>query len=256
MFLILPPGDGQGPRPTILTAYGGFGATAAPAYSPSIISWVLAGGSYAIAGVRGGGECGTGWHAAGSGANKPNAFADFTAAARWLTTHGWTTSEQLAIKGNSHSGLMVAVAITRNPELYAAAVCSGAPTDMLRYTRFGLGQWWINEFGNPENPDQLDTLLSYSPYHRVTPGTAYPAIVLASARHDPRVGAAHTRKFTAALQHATSSSKPILLRTEKGVGHGPRAVSRTVNAEADALAFCATHTGLNAVPGDRLSKHR
>lgn len=245
MFLILPPGHDHGPRPTILTAYGGFGATAAAAYSPTITSWVLAGGIYAIAGVRGGGEHGTSWHAVGSGTNKPHAFADFAAAARWLTTHGWTTPQLLAIKGNSHSGLMVAVAITRNPELYAAAVCSGAPTDMVRYPRFGLGQWWINEFGNPDNPDHLDTLLSYSPYHRVTPGTAYPAILLASARHDPRVGAAHTRKLTAALQHSTSSNKPILLRTEDGIGHGPRAASRTINAEADTLAFCAFHTGLD-----------
>ena len=80
MFLILPPGNDQIPRPTMLTAYCGFGAIAAAAYSPTITSWVLAGGIYAIAGVRGGGEQGTGWHAAGSGANKPNAFADFAAA--------------------------------------------------------------------------------------------------------------------------------------------------------------------------------
>ncbi|MBV9029294.1 MAG: S9 family peptidase [Pseudonocardiales bacterium] len=143
---------------------------------------------------------------------------------------------------------MAAVAVTRNPELYAAAVCSGALTDMIRYLRFDLGQWWRNEFGDPEDPTQLDTLLSYSPYHRVTPGTAYPAVLLTSARHDPHVGAAHTRKFTAALQHATSSDDPIVLRTEDGVGHGPRAASRTINAEADALAFCATHTGLDHKP--------
>jgi prolyl oligopeptidase len=152
---------------------------------------VSAGGVYAIAGVRGG-EYGTGWHAAGSDANKPHAFADFAAVARWLITHGWTTPEQLAIKGNSHSGLMVAVAITRNPELYAAAVCSGAPTDMLRYTRFGLGQWWINEFGNPEDPNQLDTLLSYSPYHHVTPGTPLPGHPAGQrTTRSPRRGRAH-----------------------------------------------------------------
>jgi prolyl oligopeptidase len=116
---------------------------------------------------------------------------------------------------------------------------------MIRYPHFGLGPWWINEFGDPNNRAQLDTLLSYSPYHRVTPGTAYPAILVASARHDQRVGAAHSRKFTASLQHATTSGKPILLRTEDAVGHGPRALSRWLDLEADTLAFCAHHTGLN-----------
>ncbi|MFF7788943.1 prolyl oligopeptidase family serine peptidase [Streptomyces sp. NPDC007991] len=243
LFLITPAGCGPGPRPTLLTAYGGFGATAAPAYSATILAWVAAGGVYAIAGVRGGGELGTTWHRAGSGMNKPTAFADYAAAARWLIAEGITARDQLAVKGSSHSGLMVAAAITRDPGLYAAAVCSGAPTDMVRYPRLGMGQWWLNEFGDPGNPDHLDVLLGYSPYHRVRPGTRYPAVLMVTARTDPRVGAAHTRKFTAALQHATAG-KPVVLRCEDGVGHGPRAASRSIEMEADALAFCATHTGL------------
>ncbi|MFE2879050.1 prolyl oligopeptidase family serine peptidase [Streptomyces roseus] len=244
MYLVLPPGPVEGPRPTILTAYGGFGATAAATYSPSLMAWVNAGGIYAIAGVRGGGEMGSDWHAAGRGPNKPNAFADFSAAARWLHTQGWTTPSQLAIRGSSHSGLMVAAALTRDPRQYAAAVCSDALTDMVRYPRFGLGAWWLEEFGDPEDPQVLQRLLSYSPYHNVQPGTTYPAVLLTSARHDPRVGAAHIRKFTAALQHATTSRGPVLLRTENDVGHGPRAASRLVDLQADALAFCAAYTGL------------
>ncbi|MFI6857921.1 prolyl oligopeptidase family serine peptidase [Streptomyces sp. NPDC050416] len=244
LFLITPAHCSPGPRPALLTAYGGFGATAAPAYSPTILAWVAAGGIYAIAGVRGGGERGITWHQAGMAMNKPTAFADYAAAARWLIAEGHTTPAQLAIKGASHSGLMVATAITRDPGLYAAAVCHGAPTDMVRYPRLGMGPWWINEFGDPDNPDHLDVLLSYSPYHRVQPGTRYPAVLMVTARTDLRVGSAHSRKFTAALQHATTSGKPVVLRCEDGVGHGPRAASRWIDMEADALAFCATHTGL------------
>jgi prolyl oligopeptidase len=251
MFLIAPADAGDGPRPTILIAYGGFGATAAPGYSPTIEAWVRSGGIYAIAGVRGGGEYGPRWHAAGRGMNKPNAFADFAAAARWLADQGWTTPGQLAIKGASHSGLMVAVAITRNPELYAAAVCQGALTDMVRYPGLGLGTWWLNEFGSPDNPDELDALLGYSPYHRVEPGTNYPAVLLISARTDPRVGAAHTRKLTAALQHATMSDQPVLLRTEDDVGHGLRTASRLIDQQTEVLAFCALHTGLDVSSFDR-----
>ncbi|MET9800594.1 prolyl oligopeptidase family serine peptidase [Streptomyces sp. NPDC006368] len=244
LFLVMPTDRGPGPRPTLLTAYGGFGARAAPAYSATIRAWVAAGGIYAIAGVRGGGEHGTTWHRAGSGVNKPTALADHAAAARWLIGSGLTDPGRLAVKGASHSGLMVAAAITRDPHLYAAAVCSGSLTDLVRYPRLGMGRWWIDEFGDPDDPAHLDVLLGYSPYHRVRPATRYPAVLMATARTDPRVGAAHTRKFTAALQHATTGGRPVVLRCEDGVGHGARAVSRWLDMEADALAFCAAHTGL------------
>ncbi|MGW0807998.1 prolyl oligopeptidase family serine peptidase [Nonomuraea sp. NPDC002799] len=244
MHLIAPSGR-TGPSPVLLTAYGGFGACMPPAYSPAITAWVRAGGTYAIASVRGGGEEGTGWHAAGRGANKPNAIADFLAAARWLIDHRRTTSRQLAIRGGSHSGFMVAAAITQAPELFAAAVCSDSVTDMLRYQHFGLGHLWRAEFGTAEDPDQFATLLSYSPYHRVRPGTAYPATLLTCPRADPRVDSLHTRKMTAALQHATTSGRPILLRCESGVGHGPRALDRWLALQTDVLAFCAAHTGLH-----------
>lgn len=248
VYLIAPAGHdpARGPRPALLHAYGGFGATAAPAYSPAIMAWVEAGGLYAIAAVRGGGERGTAWHAAGRGRNKPTAFADFAAVARWLIAAGHTAPGQLAVKGGSHAGLMAAVALTRDPGLYAAAVCSGAPTDMVRYPHLGMGRWWLAEFGDPADPKDLEVLLSYSPYHRVRPGTRYPAVLLTTGRTDERVGSAHTFKLTAALQHATASGRPVLLRCEDGVGHGMRAASRHIDAEADALAFCAVHTGLLA----------
>ena len=96
----------------------------------------------------------------------------------------------------------------------------------------------------PDDPGQLDTLLSYSPYHRVHPGIRYPAVLLVSGREDPRVGAAHSRKFAAALQHATSSGAPVLLRIGHGTGHAPRTATGSVDTDTDVLAFCAAHTGL------------
>ncbi|MGW8955592.1 prolyl oligopeptidase family serine peptidase [Streptomyces sp. NPDC055709] len=249
MYLVLPSREGPDTRPAILTAYGGFGASAAPSYNPSTVAWVKAGGIYAIASIRGGGEKGAAWHAAGSGPNKPNAFNDFSAAARWLIDQGWTTPAQLAIRGTSHSGLTVAAAITRDPTQYAAAICSDALTDMIRYPQFGLGTWWLKEFGDPNNQEDVDTLLNYSPYHNVTPDTPYPAILLTSPRHDPRVGEQHIKKFTAALQHATTSANPILLRTEDNVGHGERAASLLINLQTDTLAFCAAYTGLTTPEG-------
>ncbi|WP_129842524.1 prolyl oligopeptidase family serine peptidase [Streptomyces sp. RFCAC02] len=254
--LILPPdGPGaRGPLPTVLTAYGGFGATFAPGYSPTILAWVQAGGAYAVAGVRGGGDLGKQWHAAGSGPNKPTAFDDFAAAAAWLTAEGVTTPGQLAVKGTSHSGLMAAVALTRAPHGCAAAVVGAAVTDMVRYPLLGRGALWLGEFGDPGDPAALDTLLSYSPYHNVRPGTAYPAVLLTTHRTDPRVGAAHTRKFTAALQHATTGG-PVLLRTQDGAGHGPDTAAQWADLEADALAFCAVHTRMPGPPASPTVRH-
>jgi prolyl oligopeptidase len=57
----------------------------------------------------------------------------------------------------------------------------------------------------------------------------------------------HGRKMCAALQHATTAppdQRPILLRREAQVGHGARAVSRTIGLQADSLAFVAAQTGL------------
>ncbi|MFD0904696.1 prolyl oligopeptidase family serine peptidase [Actinomadura sediminis] len=243
MHLIARPG-GDGPRPLLLTAYGGFGASTPPAYSPAVAAWVEAGGVYAVASVRGGGEEGTGWHAAGRGRDKPNAVDDFTAAARALIDGGHTASDRLAIRGSSHSGFLVAAALTRCPELYAAAVITDAVTDMVRYHRFGIGRMWTEEFGTADDPEQLAVLLGYSPYHRVRAGTAYPPVLLTCPRTDPRVDSMHTRKMTAALQHATASSHPVLLRCEPGVGHGERSLSRWLGLQTDVLAFCAAHTGL------------
>lgn len=244
---VVAPSGGTGPRPALLTAYGGFGASTPPAYSPAIAAWVEAGGVYAVACVRGGGEGGRAWHAAGSGRNKPNAIADFTAAARALIDGGHTTPGRLAIRGSSHSGFMVAAAVTRRPELYAAAVISDAVTDMVRYHRFGIGRLWTEEFGTADDPGDLAVLLGYSPYHRVRPGTGYPSVLLTCPRTDPRVDSMHTRKMTAALQHAAASSpssRPVLLRCEDDVGHGERSLSRWLALQTDVLAFCAARTGL------------
>ena len=175
---------------------------------------------------------------------KQNVFDDFHAAAEALIRDGWTTAEQLAISGGSNGGLLVGAALTQRPDLYAAVVCSAPLLDMVRYERFGLGPSWRAEFGTAADPEQLGWLLSYSPYHRVREGVAYPAVLLTVFDGDSRVDPMHGRKMCAALQHASASGKPVLLRTEDGVGHSQRAVSRGVGVVADILAFFATQLGL------------
>jgi prolyl oligopeptidase len=171
-------------------------------------------------------------------------FDDFHAAAERLVADGWTTSDRLAISGGSNGGLLVGAALTQRPELYAAVTCSAPLLDMVRYEKFGLGATWNVEYGAADDPEQLAWLLSYSPYHRVREGVMYPAVLFTVFDGDTRVDPLHARKMCAALQHATASDRPVLVRREKDVGHGARALSRSVDLSADTLAFTARWTGL------------
>ncbi len=234
-------------RPAILYGYGGFNVSLTPAFSASILAWVEAGGVYAIAGLRGGSEEGEDWHRAGMRERKQNVFDDFHAAAQQLIDDGWTTSDQLTVWGGSNGGLLVGAAITQRPDLSAAAVCSAALLDMVRYERFGLGETWNDEFGTAADPAEFGWLISYSPYHRVQPGARYPAVLFTISDGDTRVDTMHVRKMCAAVQYATASpaaERPVLLRNEAQVGHGPRALSRSIALSADTLAFAAAQTGL------------
>ncbi|KAA8880620.1 S9 family peptidase [Nocardia colli] len=232
------------PRPTLLTAYGGFGASMSSAYSPIALAWVRAGGIYAVACIRGGGESGSAWHIAGRGRSKPRVFADFRDAARWLIDRNLTTPQQLAIRGMSNGGLLVAVAAVQHPELYAAVSCESPLADMIRYEHFGLGSQFCGEFGTAADAEDFACLYSYSPYHQVRKGIPYPALLVSTPAQDPRTDSMHARKFTAALQHATSSQSPVLLRVEHGVGHALRTKTQWIQLHSDALAFLSAHTGL------------
>jgi prolyl oligopeptidase len=244
MFVLSGTGTPGTPRPAVLYGYGGFNVSLTPAYSAQALSWVAAGGVWAVANLRGGSEHGEEWHRAGMRERKQNVFDDFAAAGEHLVEQGWTTHAQLGIFGGSNGGLLVGATLTQRPGLAAAVVCSAPLLDMVRYELFGLGRTWNDEYGTAEDPTELGWLLGYSPYHSVREGTAYPAVLITTFESDTRVHPLHGRKLAAALQHATGVEAPVVLRREVSVGHGARAVSRTVGLAADQLAFLAQHTGL------------
>ncbi len=251
VFVLSGSGRPDTPRPAVLYGYGGFNVSLTPAYTAQALAWVAAGGIWAVANLRGGSEHGEEWHRAGMRERKQNVFDDFAAAGEHLVAQGWTTHGQLAVMGGSNGGLLVGATLTQRPDLAAAVVCSAPLLDMVRYERFGLGRTWNDEYGTAEDPVELGWLLGYSPYHAVREGTAYPAVLVTTFESDTRVDPLHGRKLAAALQHATASGAPVLLRRETSVGHGARAVSRTVGLAADQLAFLAQHTGLSPRGSDR-----
>jgi prolyl oligopeptidase len=232
------------PRPTVLYGYGGFNISLTPAYSSTILAWVEAGGVYAVANLRGGSEEGEAWHRAGMRENKQNVFDDFIAAGEWLVANGWTDPAHLGISGGSNGGLLVGAALTQRPDLFASVICSAPLLDMVRYEQFGLGESWNDEYGTAADPTEFSWLLGYSPYHRVQRGTPYPAVLFAVFDSDSRVDPNHARKLCAALQAATTSPRPVVLRREVDVGHAGRSISRFVALYADELAFHGAHLGL------------
>ncbi|GAA3212273.1 prolyl oligopeptidase family serine peptidase [Actinocorallia longicatena] len=236
--LLTPPGDG--PRPTILHGYGGFGLPLTPVFAADALTWIASGGALAIAHLRGG----PGTREQATRARKQNVFDDFLAAAELLVSTGRTSPERLAVWGESNGGLLAGAAITQRPDLFAAAVCAAPLLDMVRYERTGLGPAWTAEYGTASDPGDLASLLAYSPYHHVRPGTRYPATLFATYDGDTRVDPLHARKMCAALQWATGASAPIVLRHEPEVGHAGRSHDRAAGLVADLLAFLAAHTGL------------
>lgn len=222
----------------LLTGYGGFSVSNLPRFSARAAIWVENGGVYALANLRGGGEFGEAWHEAGMLADKQNTFDDFFAAAEWLIDNNITSPDRLAISGRSNGGLLVGAAVTQRPELFQAAVCGYPLLDMLRYHRFLVARFWISEYGSADDPDQFAWLHAYSPYHRVEPGTPYPAVLFITGDADTRVAPLHARKMAARLQHATTSDRPILLRYNTTAGHtGQRPTSKRVDDLTAELSF-------------------
>ncbi|HSP77112.1 MAG TPA: prolyl oligopeptidase family serine peptidase, partial [Myxococcaceae bacterium] len=227
--------DGQ--RPTLLYGYGGFNVSLQPSFRSSIFPWLDAGGVYAVANLRGGGEYGKAWHEAGRLHRKQNVFDDFHAAAEYLVREGYTRPERLAISGGSNGGLLVGAAMTQRPELFGAVVCSVPLLDMVRYHLFGSGQTWVPEYGSAEEAEDFRVLHAYSPYHRVRRGERYPALLMMAADHDDRVDPLHARKFVARMQQVGHEA-PALLRVEAHAGHGGAdQVAQAIEASVDLYAF-------------------
>ncbi len=235
------------PAPTLLYGYGGFDIALNPGYSPWRMAWLEAGGVFAVAAVRGGGELGPDWYQAGRGPNKQNSFDDFIAAGDWLIRSGIAQRGHLAVQGGSNGGMMVAAVINQRPDLFVAANPDVGVMDMLRFDRFTQGRSWIVDYGDPAREADWRILRAYSPYHNIHSGADYPAILVTTGDTDDRVVPAHSFKYVAALQAAWIGNRPHLLRVESDAGHGAgKPLDKVIAGGADVLAFLAAWTGLRA----------
>lgn len=236
----------DGTNPTLLYGYGGFNISLTPAFSLAQVILLEQGGVYAVANLRGGGEYGERWHLAGTKMNKQNVFDDFIAAAEYLISEKYTSSERLAIAGGSNGGLLVGACMTQRPELFKVAFPAVGVLDMLRYHKFTAGAGWAFDYGTSEDSKEMfEYLYRYSPYHALKPGVAYPATMITTADHDDRVVPAHSFKFAARLQEYHKGNHPVLIRIDTKAGHGAgKSTSMQIEEYADRWAFMFQNMGI------------
>jgi prolyl oligopeptidase len=241
----------DGGNPTLLYGYGGYNISEVPSFLGARGRvWLDGRGVLAFASLRGGGEYGETWHAQGALTNKQNVFDDFHACAQYLLQQKWTSVPKLAALGGSNGGLLMGAMMTQHPDEFRAIVSMVGIYDMLRVELDTNGAFNTTEFGTVENPADFKALYAYSPYHHVTQGTQYPAILMATGEHDGRVNPAHSRKMIAALQAASASDQPVLLSINSHAGHGiGSALSIRVDQMSDYLAFLYDELGMTLPDG-------
>ena len=235
----------DGTAAALVTAYGGFNISLLPAFLSGGAVFLDRGGVFVEANLRGGGEYGEAWHRAGMLANKQNVFDDMIAVAEDVKARGISAPDRLGVVGGSNGGLLVGAMLTQRPELFRVAVARVPLMDMLRYQNFLIAKLWVPEYGSSDDVEQFEVLRGYSPYHHVRDGVAYPATLLTAAVSDSRVHPSHARKMAAALQYATSSSEPILLRLESKAGHGAgKPITKQIDEYEDLYSFLMWKLGL------------
>jgi prolyl oligopeptidase len=241
----------QAGAPALLYGYGGFNISMTPGFSPAILNWMEMGGVYAVANLRGGGEYGKLWHEAGRLERKQNVFDDFIAAGDYLISSGISAKGRLAAMGRSNGGLLVGAVVNQRPDLFAAANPAVGVMDMLRFTRFTAGRYWVDDYGDPAKEADFRILRSYSPYHNIRSGVDYPAIMVTTADTDDRVVPGHSFKYAAALQAAKIGPRPHLIRIETRAGHGSgKPTDKLIDEYADLWAFLGHWTGMS-LPADK-----
>jgi prolyl oligopeptidase len=219
---------------TLLTGYGGFEIPMLPNYSPGMGSaWLERGGVYVLANIRGGGEFGPTWHEAARKEHRQRAYDDFIAVAEDLIARGVTSPKRLGIEGRSNGGLLMGVMLTERPDLFGAIHCGSPLLDMRRYNKLLAGASWMDEYGDPDKPEDWAYIQKFSPYQNTHADKPYPPILITTSTRDDRVHPGHARKMAARLEE---EGHQVLYYENTEGGHGAAANNKQA-AFMNALAY-------------------
>jgi prolyl oligopeptidase len=227
---------------TLLTGYGGFEIPMLPGYGAGIgAAWLERGGVYVLANIRGGGEFGPQWHEAARKEHRQRAYDDFISVAEDLIARGVTSPKHLGIEGRSNGGLLMGVMLTERPDLFGAIHCGSPLLDMRRYNKLLAGASWMDEYGDPDKPEDWAYIQKFSPYQNARADKPYPPILFTTSTRDDRVHPGHARKMAARLEE--QGHKVLYYENIEG-GHGAAANNKQ-SAFMSALAYAFLWTELS-----------
>ncbi|MCA1763584.1 MAG: S9 family peptidase [Cryomorphaceae bacterium] len=209
-------------KPLLLYGYGSYGITLDAFFSPSRLSLLDRGFAFAIAHIRGGQEKGRNWYETGKLLKKKNTFTDFISCATHLIALGYTTPNHLYAMGGSAGGLLVGAVINMRPDLFNGAVAQVPFVDVVTTMlddSIPLTTGEYDEWGNPNDPEYFEYILSYSPYDNVKRQN-YPSLLVTTGLHDSQVQYWEPAKWVAKLRELKTDSNDLLLVTNMSTGHG------------------------------------
>lgn len=226
-----------------MEGYGSYGFSLTPYFDITLSTLATKNGVIAMAHVRGGGEKGDAWYKAGVKVNKPNTWKDFNSCTEYLIAKGYTAAEKMSGRGTSAGGILISRAITERPDLYASAVCNVGCANAMRMETSPNGPPGIPEFGTVKDSIECRVLYEMDGVQHVTTNTKYPAVMCVAGWNDPRVIAWEPGKFAAALQNASASGKPVLMKVNYDNGHFTENKMVTYSNFADQFAFALWQCG-------------
>jgi oligopeptidase B len=213
----------DGSNPLLLYAYGSYGSIMESWFRPAVVSLLDRGFVYAIAHVRGGQELGRPWYENGKLLHKKNTFTDFIDCGQYLVEEGYTAPERLFAMGGSAGGLLMGAVSNMAPELFAGIIADVPWVDVVTTMLdedIPLTTSEFDEWGDPNQREYYDYMLSYSPYDNVE-AKAYPAMLVLTALEDSQVQYFEPAKWVAKLRAMKTGDNPLLLKTEMAAaGHG------------------------------------
>jgi oligopeptidase B len=215
----------DGSAPLLHYAYGAYGLSTDPSFSPARLSLIDRGFVYAIAHVRGGQEMGRAWYDDGRLLCKKNSFNDFIDVTRMLVANGFAAKDKVFAMGGSAGGLLVAAVANMSPGDYRGIVAQvpfvDVVTTMLDHS-IPLTTNEYDEWGNPAERKYYEYMLSYSPYDNVG-AKAYPAMLVTTGLWDSQVQYYEPAKWLAKLRALKTDENRLLLHVEMDAGHGGKA---------------------------------
>ncbi len=212
----------DGSNPTVLYGYGSYGSSMDPYFSSVRLSLLDRGFVYAIAHVRGGEEMGRWWYEDGKLLKKKNTFTDFISCAEFLIAEKFTSSEKIFAMGGSAGGLLVGAVVNMRPELFKGVIAAVPFVDVVTTMQdesIPLTTGEYDEWGNPNEKEYYEYMLSYSPYDNVE-AKDYPAMLVTTGLHDSQVQYWEPAKWVAKMRDMKTDDKLLVLWINMDYGHG------------------------------------